>query len=151
MNPVAGANLSLVPAGPADWPAVLALLRECGLPPDGLAEHFGAALVALDGPRLAGCAALELYPPDTLLRSVAVAPDYRGMGLGRRLVGGALGLAGSRGVSAVYLLTETAGDYFKRFGFAPIGREAVPPAVQGSVEFTTACPAGALAMRLRLD
>ena len=36
-------TIQIAPAAPADLPAVLALLIESGLPPNGLAEHFGAA------------------------------------------------------------------------------------------------------------
>jgi amino-acid N-acetyltransferase len=81
---------------------------------------------------------------------VAVAPEHRGTGLGIRLTKAALDLAASRRVPAVYLLTETAGGFFPRFGFRPIPRSAVPAGVLGSVEFTSACPASALVMKLAL-
>jgi amino-acid N-acetyltransferase len=51
------------------------------------------------------------------------------------------------GVREVYLLTTTAEHYFPRLGFACVDREAVPRAVQGSAEFTGACPATAVVMR----
>ena len=53
-------------------------------------------------------------------------------------------------IKSVYLLTETAGGFFPRFGFRAIPRDAVDPAVQRSVELTSACPASALVMRLEL-
>ena len=46
----------------------------------------------------------------------------------------------------VYLLTETAAEFFPRFGFRPIARDTVDPAVRASVEFTSACPDTALVM-----
>src|SRR2546426_9100157 len=49
-------------------------------------------------------------------------------------------------IKSVYLLTETAGGFFPRFGFRAIPRDAVDPAVQRSVEFTSACPTSALVM-----
>lgn len=52
---------------------------------------------------------------------------------------------------AVYLLTETAAEFFARLGFRPIRRAEAEPAVGASVEFTTACPASATCMRLSLD
>src|SRR2546422_5231008 len=39
-----------------------------------------------------------------------------------------------------YLLTETAGQFFPKFGFTAITRAQVEPAVLESPEFTTACP-----------
>jgi N-acetylglutamate synthase-like GNAT family acetyltransferase len=61
------------PATPADLPPVLALLTASGLPHDGLAEQFDAAVVARDGDAVVGSAALELYDEAALLRSVVVA------------------------------------------------------------------------------
>jgi len=77
---------------------------------------------------------------------VAVAAEQRGRGLGAALTATALDLARRRGVRTVYLLTETAAEFFPRFGFRPVPRPAVDPAVLGSAEFTTACPASALVM-----
>jgi len=50
----------------------------------------------------------------------------------------------------VYLLTETAGHFFPRFGFHAISRAEVDVAVRRSTEFTTACPSSALVMRAEL-
>jgi amino-acid N-acetyltransferase len=129
------------PATVPDYPAMLALLRRCGLPEAGLAAHMGAALVARAGGAVVGCAALELYGEAALLRSVAVDAAWRGRGLGRALVEAALDLARRRGVGEVSLLTETAADFFPRFGFRPVERAAVAAPVRGSVELTAACPA----------
>ncbi|MEW5958258.1 MAG: arsenic resistance N-acetyltransferase ArsN2 [Chloroflexota bacterium] len=144
------ALISVEPATPADLAAMLTLLEQSGLPQDGLSDHFEGALLARNGQDIVGCAAIEIYGQAGLLRSVAVAEAWRGQSLGRRLTEKALTLARQRGLTELYLLTETAGDFFPRFGFTPIARAEVPPAVQQSVEFSTACPASALVMRLRL-
>jgi amino-acid N-acetyltransferase len=140
----------ITPARTDDLPAILELLDRSELPRDGLAEHFDIALVAHDGAQVVGSAAVERYGDAGLLRSVAVDPAYRGQGLGIRLVSAALDQARQEGLQAVYLLTTTAPDYFPRFGFAPIARADVAPAVQQSVEFLSACPASALVMRAEL-
>jgi len=134
------------PATPADLPAIFELLQRSALPRDGLDAHVATTLVARDANGLVGTAALELYGTAALLRSVAVAVERRGRGLGAALTATALDLARRRGVRTVYLLTETAAEFFPRFGFRPIPRPAVDPAVLGSAEFTTACPASALVM-----
>ncbi|HLF28368.1 MAG TPA: arsenic resistance N-acetyltransferase ArsN2 [Anaerolineae bacterium] len=141
-------TISIAPARSDELPAILALLENSGLPPDGLSDHLATALVARADGRIVGSAALELYGPSALLRSVAVAAARRGQGLGQRLVQAALELARQRGVTSVYLLTETAGEFFPRFGFRRIERTETPQAVQRSVEFTTACAESARAMRL---
>lgn len=144
------AILRIEPAAGSDLPNILKLLAECELPEDGLKEHMDAAQVARDGKTVIGSAALELYESSALLRSVAVAPSRRSKGLGRCLVTAALELARQKGVERVFLLTMTAPDYFPKFGFRPIQRTRIPSGVQQSVEFTSACPASAVAMELSL-
>jgi amino-acid N-acetyltransferase len=133
-------------AGPTDLAPVLDLLQTHRLPPAGLADHLATTLVARHGAAVVGSAALEMYGESALLRSVAVEPTLRGQQLGTRLTEAAFALARSRGVRRIYLLTTTAGDFFPRFGFRRITRADVDPAVQRSVEFTSACPASALVM-----
>ncbi len=137
-------------ARPADWPGVVALLEAANLPAAGLEEHLAGALVARDGGRIVGSVALELYEPDALLRSLAVSPELRGAGLGRRLTEAALALARRRGVGRVYLLTETAAPFFRRLGFRDVARAEVPERVRGSLEFRTLCPASAEALVLEM-
>jgi phosphinothricin acetyltransferase len=139
-------TITIGPAKQADLDAILTLLRKSGLPTDGLADHISTTLVARESDRILGSAALEVYGTDVLLRSVAVDEGMRGQGLGIRLTQAALDYATVRGIRNVYLLTETAGEFFPRFGFTPTTREAVPPSVRQSVEFTTACPDTALVM-----
>jgi amino-acid N-acetyltransferase len=141
-------DVSIGPARRDELPRILELLEEVGLPPDGIANHLSTALVARGNGRVVGCAALELYGPAALLRSVAVRRDLRGTGLGRRLTEAALELSRHLSVEEAYLLTETADHFFPRFGFRPIPRSEVPRSVRSSVEFTSACPASACAMVL---
>lgn len=133
-----------------DWPGILALLARVQLPPDGLRDHLATALVARSGGAVVGSAALELYADGALLRSLAVEPRLQGRGLGRRLAQAALEKARALGATHVFLLTETAADFFPRFGFRPVERAQVPSGVRQSIEFTSACPDSALAMALRL-
>ena len=140
--------IRIQPAGKSDLPVLLALLDQCELPKDGFADHLQSALIARDGEIPVGSAALELYGSYALLRSVAVSQSYRNTGLGKRLVAEALEMAKEKGIERVFLLTMTAPDYFPKFGFQPVERSLVPASVQTSVEFTSACPATAVAMEL---
>jgi amino-acid N-acetyltransferase len=133
----------------ADRSAIEALLRVTGLPLAGL-EHAQDTIVARQDGRVVGCAALEIYRDGALLRSVAVDAGLRGTGVGRAVVEAALARAGALGVPAVYLLTVTKAGYYEKFGFATIDRGEVPDTVEASVEFTSACPAGAIVMRRHL-
>jgi amino-acid N-acetyltransferase len=94
-----------------------------------------------------GSAALEVYADGALLRSVAVAPELQGQGIGRSLTESAIALGESLNARALYLLTTTAETYFPRLGFERIDRDAVPNGVRTSIEFTSACPSSATVMR----
>lgn len=135
----------------SDLASVLALLDTVGLPQEGFAEVLPATIVAREASRVIGCAALEIYGAVALLRSVAVDPAYRSRGLGQQLVKARLEEARQHGIQHIYLLTETAQDYFLRFGFRLIERSAVSAAIRASVEWTSACPASAQAMVLPLE
>jgi amino-acid N-acetyltransferase len=131
----------------SDRPAVEQLLAKLKLPVAGVGEwirHFWIAEAAGD---IVGVAGVELYGDGALLRSVAVHPDWRSGGLGRRLIDRALTEVKRAGVRDVFLLTTTAERYFPRLGFEDIPRGDVPPGVQTSIEFREACPASAVVMR----
>jgi amino-acid N-acetyltransferase len=137
-------------ARPEDAAAILRLLSDNKLPLDGVTDCLTSAFVARDGDRVIGVAALEIHPDGGLLRSVAVDAAARGQGLGRRLTGAALDLAGTLELRAVYLLTTTAERFFPTCGFIEIPRAEVPPGVKQSVEFRSACPSTAIVMRTTL-
>jgi amino-acid N-acetyltransferase len=138
------------PAAPPDLADVLAMLGRAGLPTAGVPPSLSNFLVADSGDRLVGAIGLELYGGLALLRSAVVAAEARGVGLGAELVQAILQLARGRGVREVYLLTTTAEDWFPRFGFALVDREAVPAAVRASEEFRGGCPDTAVVMRVGL-
>jgi amino-acid N-acetyltransferase len=135
----------------AELPAVLELLDGVQLPGEDLENHLDGMLVARRSDRVVGSATLELYGKSALLRSVVVDPGLQGRGLGVGLTRAALDLARERGVVRVYLLTETAGEFFPRFGFRSVVRSEVAPEVRQSVEFGSVCPDTALVMQLDLE
>ena len=138
------------PARNGDLNRVQDLLSRSGLPLDGVAEWLVRFLVAEHEGRMVAAAGLEVYEASALLRSVAVEPDWRGTGLGRRLIEELLSEAQGRGITDVYLLTTTAEHYFPRLGFDCITRADVPVCVQASCEFQGACPTSAVVMHKQL-
>lgn len=148
---VGGMGPLIRPAGPADLPAVHALLESRELPGAGVDAWIERYVVAQTPGGIAGVAGLEVYADGALLRSVAVRADVAGTGVGRQLVDAALTAAAEAGVSAVWLLTTTAEGWFPRFGFRVADRSSAPPGVAGSIEFREACPASAVAMVLDGD
>jgi protein-tyrosine-phosphatase/anion-transporting ArsA/GET3 family ATPase/predicted N-acetyltransferase YhbS len=141
--------VSITDARPADREAVLALLREQHLMTDGVPDDLAGFVVARTGDRLVGVAGVEPHGDSALLRSVAVASDQQGSGVGRQLVDAALSRATAAGARDIVLLTEGADRWFARFGFTPIGRDDAPDGVRRSSQFTGACPDSATVMRRR--
>lgn len=141
----------------ADLTEIERLLRDAGLPTVGVAElvsatpsNFFVAEAANASAALVAVAGLEVCCDNAVLRSVAVDPAWQRHGLGRELVQRIVWYAEERGVHALYLLTMTAEHYFPRFGFEPVDRAAVPPEIAATLEFKSACPTTAVAMRRTL-
>jgi amino-acid N-acetyltransferase len=141
-------EITITPAAASDLSAIQELLLASDLPTAGVDEHWKTFIVARDGDRLVACGGAEAYQFAALIRSVAVHPEYRSRGLGRRIVRQLLDRLASRGLREFYLLTTTAQEYFRKRGFKPIDRDEVHPQLLGSREFQGDCPDTAQCMRL---
>lgn len=125
---------------------VRSLLEMAGLPycdiDDKIENFFGCGSAENPG----GVVGLELYGSDALLRSLAVSTEYQGRGCASALVTEAECFARENRVSRIYLLTETAKDFFERRGYHIVGRETAPEGIRNSLEFSVLCPASAIFM-----
>jgi amino-acid N-acetyltransferase len=80
--------------------------------------------------RILGCVALEPYGAELAeIRSLAVAPELRGSGIGARLLRAALARARRRKFSRVFAVTH-APEFFVRQGFSTSARQDVPEKVE---------------------
>ena len=130
-----------------DLPQIKRLLEANKLPTIGIERCVNNFMLAVEADgSWVGVAGLETYGKSGLLRSVAVNEHFRSVGYGRTLVEAILRNARVKGIRTVYLLTDTAEEYFKRLGFQVVDRSDVPEAVKTSPEFTECCEA-AVAMR----
>src|SRR5262245_32182077 len=130
----------------SDAAAIARLLTAAELPSAGVDEGIGGFVVARDGQFVLAVAGTERYDDAVLLRSVVVAPEARGRGLGARLVDERLADGAREGAGEAYFLTTTAGPFFARLGFVAVGRDDVPAGVRASEEFTSLCPVSATVM-----
>ncbi len=122
-------HVKLRQAAPADLPVILDLLTRCGLHTTSVTPQAGTYWIAdLDGVP-GGCIGLEHGEGVSLIRSTAVLPEARAQGLGRALVRSALTHATLRGDRSVYLFSEEAGDYWRRFGFVPVTADEISAAL----------------------
>ena len=134
----------------ADVPDIKSLLAENDLPTAGVDDHWKAFVVAREGRALAGCGGAEVYDGAALIRSIAVATQRRGGGIGDQIVRRLLDDLKKRGVAELYLLTTTAEEYFGKRGFEKVNRVEVPTQLLRSREFQDACPTTATCMRLAI-
>jgi amino-acid N-acetyltransferase len=129
-----------------DAASIRALLESAGLPTDDLLTSNPLFVVACDNDRVIATGALQRFGTSALLRSVVVAPDLRGSGLGRTIVQDLERLAQSSRIEQVFLLTQTAQRFFEHRGYRVTDRQSVPHDVQGSAELRSLCPASAVCM-----
>lgn len=143
-------EIELFDAQDQDFLPIKCLLESVKLPIDGVKEHLTNFVVFRKGNSIIGAIGLEIYDDKALLRSLGVANEYQGKGLGSRLSQAILKKAKAEKISEVYLLTETAEHFFAKQGFQKVSREAVDTRVKESVEFRFACPESAVCMRRKL-
>ena len=133
-------------AATSDTRAVHDLLLACKLPVDGVPGDLTLLLVAEQEGRVVGSAGLELHGSDGLLRSVAVSPELRAQGIAGALCDEVERRAASLGARRLYLLTETAEQFFQRRGYRLAERTSAPTGIASSREFAAVCPASARLM-----
>ena len=82
--------------------------------------------VCIEGGRVVGVAAIHIgWEGLAELRSVAVAPEFAGKGIGRKLVKACLREAGELGITEVFVLTYVKG-FFEKLGFKLAEKEDLP-------------------------
>jgi amino-acid N-acetyltransferase len=93
-----------------------------------------------------GWGGLEQYGDQAILRSVVVNSVLRGLGTGRTLVEALIAQARGKGLSQLWLLTQSAEGFFAKLGFQTVPRHAPPPAILLSEEFRDLADAEAACM-----
>ncbi len=141
-------EIRITAAGEADVPFIKSLLSQANLATDGVDEQWKMFVVARDGTKVVGCGGSEPFQFAAVLRSIAVDPEYRKQGIGRRIVRQLLDRLASRGLREFYLLTIDGEEYFRKRGFKTIDRDEVHPQILASSQFQGGCPDSAICMRL---
>lgn len=129
-------------------PALAAALRAEDLPTDDLTGPGRCffSYRTLSGQH-AGYGGFERLGKDILVRSIAVAPQARGQGIGHGLLALLLRRAFDEGGRDAWLLTTTAAPFFERAGFEPSERTAAPAAILATRQAASLCPASAALLR----
>jgi N-acetylglutamate synthase-like GNAT family acetyltransferase len=138
------------PAAPQDRPTLAALLAAAHLPTDGVVDGSGQFVVAVHSGEVVGGVGVEHYGEQALLRSLVVAPEHRGIGLGVQLGRRAIEVAGAMGCDEVVLLTTTAEGFFSRLGFRSVTRDQITGPITAAAELTGLRPDTASVLLLAL-
>ncbi len=139
------------PAQRADMAAVRALLAAANLTEGATDDDFDSYYVLRNERGVVGSVALDVLGEDAVLRALAVDPEARGAGYGWMLADMAVNQARWRGVKRIYLVTETASDFFAaKFGFRVVDRSTAGRKVASHETFARPQAAGLVAMRLDL-
>ena len=137
--------IQIISADQVNLKEIESLLKENNLPVSDLGPHVELMLLR-EGDKIIAMAGAEQYKPHALLRSVAVNPNHKKKGLGKRIVVLMLDYLTVRRITDIYLLTTTAPGFFAKLGFQKISRESVPLIISQTKEFAQICPDSAVCM-----
>lgn len=134
----------------SDLKAVIFLLKGLDLPIEDILTSSITFYGLKEAGELIGCAGIEQFSTNALLRSVAIHKNYAQKGLGSKLIDELVKKARGLGIKQLFLLTTTAEGFFTRKGFSKTDRNLVPESVKASKEFSEICSSNALVMTLAL-
>lgn len=148
---VNGIDYEIRQASANDLTEVQELLNNAGLPTDGVEDNIKNFLVATTKTnKLLAVIGMEQAGSDVLLRSLVCDSNFSKQGIAAELVKSTLASAARDGIKRLYLLTQTAENYMKRFGFKTIERQEIPGNLLKQSKLNTACPACSTCMILEL-
>ena len=133
-----------------DFELIRQLLSECNLPFSDIDPSKQYFIIAENEGKIIGCSGIEIYGENGLFRSLAVGPDYRSLGIGRRLTDKIINSAHEKDIRKLYLLTTTASIFFTKQGWNEMERTNVPIDIGKTTEFMSICPSTATCMMLSL-
>lgn len=129
-------------------PELATALRAADLPIDDLTEpgRYFFRYRTLSG-RHVGYGGFEHLGRDILLRSLVVAPQARGRGIGHGILALLLRRAFDEGGRDAWLLTTSAADFFDSAGFKRVERSDAPATVLATRQAASLCPASAVLLK----
>lgn len=123
-----------------DLPEVIELLTLNDLPTDDLVGGKVLFFGIKKESKLVACIGLEKCKDVGLLRSLVVDDAFRSQGLARALVDCLETEAKMIGYRSLYLLTISAGTFFKKLGYKLTQKDTVPKAIKLSKQYSVLCP-----------
>ncbi len=131
----------------SDLTQIKSLLKSEGLPSEDINEHLKNIIIVEEKGVILGFGAMEKYNKVGLFRSLVVTKKRRSEKIGSTIYQHIEDLSKLMKMENLYLLTETASEYFKKLGFIEITREEVPGEIKNTKQFSNLCPASATVMK----
>ena len=129
------------------------VLSSAQLPTGDIERHLSTFFVADHDGAIVGIGGLEHCAEDIgLLCSFAAAPEFRNQGIAARIFERVSANARQSDITVLYLLTNTAQDYFAKRGFAPMTRDRAPEPIRRTSQYAAEprCSTATL-MRRRIE
>ena len=130
-----------------DLDRIKILLKHNNLPFSDCDEQIDNFVVLENQLNLIAIGGIEIYGHHGLMRSFVVAQDQRSKGISKNMFNIIKEKAISLGVTSIYLLTETATEYFEKLGFRVIKRTEVPESIKNTKQYKELCPNSATVMK----
>ncbi len=146
-----GMDYKIRKATGSDLVEILELLNRMGLPTAGVDNNISNFLVSTSRSNgLLAVIGMEIAGANGLLRSLACDPNFCKQGIAAELVAGALTAAREQGIKNLYLMTQSAEKYMRKFGFKTVERQDIPEDLLKQSELNSACPTCSTCMSLGL-
>lgn len=123
------------------------ILKKSKLPYEDCKYHLNNFVLMESDKEIVAIGGSEMFGDIALLRSITVLKQYQGNGLGNSIFFKIKKDLIVRGVKTIYLLTETAEEYFRALGFEQTSRDIVPQQIKKTKQFSTLCPSSAVVMK----
>jgi len=137
-------------AQPGDIEQIKSLLQANDLPVVGVVQYWQNFFVADKQDCILGALGAHYDGKKALLRSFVVNDSQRNSGIGKALLQRMLLEMQRRGINEVFLLTETATNYFIREGFTEICRDEIPQILLKESGLDQACPCSSQCLKRQL-
>ena len=133
-----------------DLERIRVFLEEAGLPALPSNLPLSNVVVALNGHEVLGGVALQVCALSGLLCSAVVSPEHQRTGIGSSLLQSIIARAHELGLRDLYLLTETASEFFSSAGFEGIDRSELPGEIRATPDYKQQGTESVVVMKLPL-
>ncbi len=134
----------------SDMVDIISILKKNNLPTIDIPNSAIQLFIGRYNNETIGVIGIEIYESAGLLRSLAVHDSFKKLKVGTKLIEKLFDHITESNIVDIYLLTETAEDYFTKFNFDKVDRSNVPEIIMETREFKEICPDTAVLMHKKL-